>query len=67
MYEANLYDRKTGSFKLTPFKSLTLLLARAKADDKLLVKVYNGKEEMMCKYDPRQGWIIGKPTLRSSV
>jgi hypothetical protein len=60
MFEANLYDKKCGLFKMTKFKSMALLLERAKKDDKHKIKVYNGKDEYNCWYNQRNGWIITK-------
>jgi hypothetical protein len=58
MFEANLYDHKSEMFKLLKFKSLALLLMRAKQDEKYLIRVYNGKKEFMCKYNSKFGWRI---------
>ena len=60
MFKAEFYDSKSGFFKLFEFKSLALLLARAKKDDKHVIRVFNGKETLLCRLNLKQGWIIEK-------
>jgi hypothetical protein len=60
MYIANMFDFEKGIWRMTAFRSLSLLLERAKRDERHRLTVYNGTEEMKADYDPKHGWRISK-------